>query len=260
MIKYYANESKVKKMKSTYTTGEIAKIINIHPNTVRMYEDQQLISAPIRKENGYRVFSQLHIDQFRLARTALEIEVLQNGLRKQIITIIKTTARREYDKAIKLTYTYITSVEREIAHADEAVAIANALYTSPVSKDDAALKRQEVSDLLDITPDTLRNWEMNGLLTVKRQKNGYRIYTHEDIQRLKMIRSLRCANYSLAAILRMLNALAQDANLSMDHALNTPSPDEDIISVCDKLIHSLNDAKKNALQIIHYLNDMKIKY
>ncbi len=108
-----------------------------------MYEDQQLISAPIRKENGYRVFSQLHIDQFRLARTALEIEVLQNGLRKQMITIIKTTARREYDKAIKLTYTYITSVEREIAHADEAVAIANALYTSPISKDDATLKRQE---------------------------------------------------------------------------------------------------------------------
>ena len=30
--------------------------------------------------------------------------------------------------------------------------------------------------------DTLRNWEMNGLLSVKRKQNGYRIYTDEDIK------------------------------------------------------------------------------
>ena len=32
--------------------------------------------------------------------------------------------------------------------------------------------------------DSLRNWEMNGLLTVKRKQNGYRVYTNENIQRL----------------------------------------------------------------------------
>ena len=56
-------------------------------------------------------------------------------------------------------------------------------------------KRKEVSELLDISMDTLRNWEMNGLLTVRRKDNGYRIYTDKDIQRLKIIRTLRCANY-----------------------------------------------------------------
>ena len=40
--------------------------------------------------------------------------------------------------------------------------------------------------------------------TVKRKKNGYRVYDANDIKRLKIIRSLRYANYSLSAILRML--------------------------------------------------------
>jgi DNA-binding transcriptional MerR regulator len=46
-------------------------------------------------------------------------------------------------------------------------------------------------------PSTLRNWELNGLMAIKRRENGYRIYTEEDLMRLKIIRSLRCANYSL---------------------------------------------------------------
>lgn len=71
-------------------------------------------------------------------------------------------------------------------------------------------KRKEVSEYLNISMDTLRNWEMNGLFSVKRKQNGYRVYTDEDIQRLKIIRSLRCANYSLDAILRMLCQLSNN--------------------------------------------------
>lgn len=36
------------------------------------------------------------------------------------------------------------------------------------------MKQKEVSEYLGITMDSLRNWEMNGLLTVKRRENGYR--------------------------------------------------------------------------------------
>ena len=63
--------------------------------------------------------------------------------------------------------------------------------------------------------DTLRNWELNGLITVRRGQNGYRTYTNDDIMRLKVIRSLRCANYSLAAILRMLAAISSDPDVNI---------------------------------------------
>lgn len=56
-----------------YRTAEVAAIIGIHPNTVRFYEDWGLISKPERKENGYRVFTDLHIQQIRLARVALQM-------------------------------------------------------------------------------------------------------------------------------------------------------------------------------------------
>ena len=108
--------------------------------------------------------------------------------------------------------------------------------------------------------DTLRNWEMNGLLTIKRKQNGYRVYTDEDIQRLKIIRSLRCANYSLEAILRMLRHLSKNPNADIKTVLNTPKSDEDIIAVCDKLITSLSAAENNAQKMICKLEKMKAKF
>jgi len=247
-------------MAHTYKTSEVANIIGIHPNTVRMYEDLELITRPHRQKNGYRVFTDLHIDQFRLARLAFEVEVLQNGLRKHMIAIIKSAACKDFDYALRLAHEYIHSIENELFNANEAITITSDLYHEKITGVELALKRKEVSDLLGISIDTLRNWEMNGLLTIKRPKNGYRVYNEDDIQKLKIIRSLRCANYSLSAILRLLNTLSSDKNISFDQALNTPTNDEDIISVCDKLIVSLNAAKDNATQIIQMLEKMKTKY
>ncbi len=108
--------------------------------------------------------------------------------------------------------------------------------------------------------DTLRNWEMNGLLTVKRKDNGYRVYTDEDIQRLKIIRTLRCANYSLEAILRLLQQLSQNPDTDIRTALNTPKQTDDIISVCDRLIMSLLAAEKNGTVLLDMLHDMKTQF
>ena len=70
---------------TTYSTSQIAKRAGLHSNTVRLYEEWGLIQKPERKKNGYRVFTDVHIKQFELARKALQIEVLQAGLRKRII-------------------------------------------------------------------------------------------------------------------------------------------------------------------------------
>ena len=74
-----------------YKTIDIARRIGIHVNTVRLYEKCALIPKPDRLPNGYRVFTDLHIEQFKLARAALRVEVLQNGLRKRAVNIIKVS-------------------------------------------------------------------------------------------------------------------------------------------------------------------------
>ena len=192
-----------------YRTIDVARRIGIHVNTVRLYEKCALIPKPERLPNGYRVFTDLHIEQFKLARAALRVEVLQNGLRRQAVNIIKVSAAGNYEEAASLTRRYIRQVDQERENAEEAIQITRQILAGLDSGEHTGVSytRKEAADLLGITIDTLRNWELNGLFTIKRRENGYRVYSMKDIQRLKIIRSLRCANYSLAAILRMLRAI-----------------------------------------------------
>jgi len=244
----------------TYRTAEVATANGVHTNTVRLYEKLGLIPKAVRQENRYRVFTDFHMDQFRLARIAFQIEVLQNGLRKMIVSMVKASAAGEFDRALELTEQYIVQLQQEQNNAEEAIEIVKQLLSCDTTSSRFALKRKEVSDYLGISMDTLRNWEMNGLLDVKRKENGFRIYTDDDIKRLKIIRSLRCANYSLEAILRMLGELSCNPNANIRSVLNTPTKEEDIVSVCDKLILSLQAAKSNAKTMLAMLHAMKIKY
>lgn len=124
-------------------------------------------------------------------------------MRKRIVEAVKLSAKGLYDDAITLTKAYIEIAQSEITNANEAVEITNTLLKSNFQEKATFLKRKEVSEALSITMDTLRNWEINGLLKIKRKENGYRIYDNEDI-----------------------------------------------VSVCDRLIISLNAAKENAEKII----------
>ncbi len=240
-----------------YRTAEVAKIIGIHPNTVRFYEEWGLITKPVRKENGYRVFTDLQIRQIRMARFAFRIEVLQNGLRKKMIDVIKTSANCDFDEAIRLLGDYRMQLQKETTNAEEAIRIVQTIVSGTTTEDDRLWKRKEAAEYLGLTTDTLRNWEMNGLLSVKRKDNGYRVYTAKDMRRLKIIRSLRCANYSLEAILRMLQQTNDNPQADIRALLNTPTSDEDIISACDRLLISLAKADENALVVLGMLQEMK---
>ncbi len=246
----------------TYKTSEVAALIGIHPNTVRLYEELKLIPKPERLPNEYRVFTDFHVEQFRLARLAFHVEVLQNGIRKKVIEVVKASAAGDFDRALSLAEEYWEMVRLEYVRAEESIEIVqNILDGDETDAENGHLmRRKEVSDYLDLTMDTLRNWEMNGLLHVRRKENGYRVYTDEDIRRLKIIRSLRCANYSLEAILRMLRQLSDNPDVDIREALDTPDEDDDIIAVCDKLISSLRAAEENARSMTEQILEMKNRF
>ena len=134
---------------NTYTTTEVAKIIGIHPNTVRMYEEWGLIPLADRKSNGYRIFTDFHIEQLRLARIAFQIEVLQNGLRKKVAEIIKLSANRDFDKALMFAEEYRSQIQREKRNAEESIGIAKQILSGQSAEGTLFLKRKEVSDYMD---------------------------------------------------------------------------------------------------------------
>ena len=215
----------------TYTTSRIASAVGIHPNTVRLYERIGFITAPERLANGYRVFA-----------------------------IVETMASQRYDEAISLARQRIDHLRRERCAAEDALRHVRDLLSrsdGSARAERLMLTRKEAADQLDTTIDALRNWEMNGLLQVKRKQNGYRVYSAADLDRLAIIRALRAANYSLAAILRLLDALDRDATADIGHVLDHPDPDDDILSVCDRLLTSLDAAERNAFEMIELLERMK---
>ena len=245
---------------NTYRTNEIARLTGVHPNTVRFYEEVGFITPPERLDNGYRIYTELHLKQMELARLAMRAEVLQNGLRKKAIEVIRLSAALDFDRAIQSAGEYGAMLMRETKSAKAAIVSVEAVLNGKHSSDGLALKRLEAAERLSVTLDTLRNWELNGLITVKRRENGYRVYDASDMERLNIIRTLRCANYSLSAILRLMNHLDNNEAAPVEEILNTPAEHEDIVSVCDRLIISLENTRKHAAEMLSLLGAMHLTF
>jgi DNA-binding transcriptional MerR regulator len=111
--------------------------------------------------------------------------------------------------------------------------------------------------LLGVTIEMVRNWERNGLICVPRNpENGYRQYGPQELGRLRVIRMLSRAGYSLMAILRMLIRLDAGQTEELRTALDTPRPDEDVFSASDRWLSALADQEKRAQAIISHLEAM----
>ena len=243
----------------TFRTAEIAGMTGIHPNTVRFYEEQALLPPIPRMENGYRIFSEKHLLQLRLIRSAFKAEILNNNLRCEVIAIVKTAAAGNLDGAIHKTAQYQTHIRNEIAKAREAVRITGDLLSGVYKsgKDTAPIGRREAAAQIGVSMDVLRDWERNGLLSVPRKGNR-RLYGSGEINRMMIISVLRNAGYSQMAIRRMLVRVTQ-GETDLLATLNTPEETEDIISVADRYITSLSDALQDTGRMLRILEIMKQK-
>ena len=50
--------------------GELAKMTDVSTDTLRYYEKEGLLNAPLRKENGYRAYTKDHVERIRFIRGA----------------------------------------------------------------------------------------------------------------------------------------------------------------------------------------------
>lgn len=246
---------------NTYRTSEVAKIIGLHPNTIRKYEEWALIPQPQRLPNGYRVYTDFHVDLIKLSRKAFQIELLHSNLRKTMIEMIKAAAKKEFFEAHHQLLCYQQIIDEEQKKAQKAAEISGELllhmnYHLSIK----SFSRKEISELLGVSVDSLRNWELNGLLRSQRLSNGHRYYTNLDVNIIRIIKTLRDAKYSLEAILRMLNKVNKNSEISIVDTLDQPDEQTEIISVCDQLITSLGTGKKNAREIKTMLNDLENRY
>jgi DNA-binding transcriptional MerR regulator len=242
----------------TLRTSEVAKAVGVHPNTVRLYEEWGFLPPIPRSGSGYRLYTKAHLDQMRLARTALHGSWPGKTIKQSALALVRQAASGDLGGALEQAYAHLALVQAERAQAEAAVQLLERWAGGAVTDATLApLHIGETARLLNVTTDMLRNWERNGLLAVPRDpRNGYRIYGPAEIGRVRVIRMLLRAGYSMMAILRMLINLDQGRAADLRQVLDTPRPDEDIHSAADRWLSTLTGFEQCALDLIAQLETM----
>jgi DNA-binding transcriptional MerR regulator len=178
------------------------------------------------------------------------------NIRKSALALVRKSASGDLGGALELAYQHLALVQSERARAEAAAELlgrwAQGIATDTTAK---PLRIGQAADFLDVTADQLRNWERNGLIEVPRDpNNGYRLYGAVELGRLRVIRMLLRAGYSMMAILRML--LQLDRGADPRRALDTPHPDEDVYTAADRWLSSLAEQEQRASSIIAQLERM----
>ncbi len=239
-------------------TSDLAREVGIHPNTVRLYEKWGLLQPVPRSPNGYRQFSQAHLDQIRLVRMAFSATVIGGEVRDQALAMIRVSAAGDSTKALKHALAFRQAVEAEQAQADEAIRSLERWAGGGISEKRARVLRiSETARLLDTGIDALRGWERNGLIVVPRNPaNGYREYGPEEIGRLRVIRMLIRSGYGIMSILRMLTRLDSGVAEDLRSLLDTPSPEEDILYASNQWLTTLEQARSAADRSVSLAEEM----
>jgi DNA-binding transcriptional MerR regulator len=238
-----------------FKTSDLARAAGVHENTVRRYVDWGLLPPVERAPNGYRRFTQRHLDCLRLDRLVMEGSYPGKSIHRSGAEIIQSAVRDDWGGALEQGYQHLATVKSEQAQADAAVELLERWVNGNQADVTTRLLRiGDVAKLLGVSNDVLRNWERNGLLDVPRQEsNTYRQYGPHEISRLRVIRMLVNAGYSLMAILRMLLQLDRGEIRNLRHALDTPQPDEDVYMASDRWLSTLKYEENRARKIIDYI-------
>jgi DNA-binding transcriptional MerR regulator len=239
-------------------TSDLARAVGVHPNTVRRYVEWGLLPPVQRGANGYRHFTQKHLDCMRLARMVYKSTYPGRAIRQSASQIIQSAVADDWGGALERAYAHLAFVRAERAQAESAAMLLERWAAGTAADATEQLMQiGQVAHLLGVSIDMLHNWERNGLLTVPRHANNrYRCYGPAEISRLRVIRMLGRSGYSQMAILRMLLQLDRGVTTHLRHSLDTPSPDEDVYTASDRWLTTLADQEAVALRLIALVEEI----
>jgi DNA-binding transcriptional MerR regulator len=234
-------------------TRHLAAALGVHVNSIRMYEEDGLLPPIPRGENGYREYSAAHLEQARLVRLALQWPYL--GDKALLLDLVRSAAAGDLGRAMELAYRYLALVRVERTYAEAAVEFLERWAAGQVV--DSARQKVHIGAAalqLSVTADMLRHWERNGLIDVPRDPaNQYRLYGSVEFGRLRVIRTLVQAGYSLMAILRMLQRFDAGDTANLRSALDLAPDDEALATIADRWLSTLGELEQRAQAMIRQI-------
>ena len=172
---------------------------------------------------------------------------------------MRLSGAERFEESLHEAVSYLATLRTEYLHALEAVEmVKQLLHHKPEAETGATYSHKEAAAMLQLTEETLRNWERNGLFSVARDSQNRRKYTERDIQKLLIIRTLRSAHFSIASIARMFHELERTAEQpDLLQLLKSPAFITDFFHVTDDLLNQLQIAMKDAEEIISILQKLQ---
>lgn len=241
-----------------YRTVDLARAAGTHENTVRMYAEWGFLAKPERAQSGYRLWKGEDIDQMKFARFALHGMWPGHRIRVSALALVRRAATGDLTGALADARAHASLVADERRKAEDAAAFLErwAQTGTPRGRGDGRYGPAEAAAMVPATAGQIRNWERNRLIDTPRDPDsGHRVYGNDEIGRLRVIRSLILAGYSVSAILRMATELDRGKRRALAEILDTPRDDEDALTAFDRWLHSLGEQASRAEKLIAMLEE-----
>ena len=248
--------------------GELSRITGVKPGTIRFYEKCGFIEPAKRLNNQYRSFCARHIYQVRICRMVFG-GFINKRLRKISMGILAASQSWDLDAYDRATKDYLQAVDADIANTERAIATVTEKlqYTSriqPEQEADGSLSTQEAvtyskkqaAELLGVTPESIRNWERNGLLG-EVEVYRRRFYSQWAIERMYVIRLLLDNGYSMMAIKSFFAEMDAEGEAQAGEVLTHPGERDNLIYSADRYLETLLKERENAKELCYLLNKMR---
>ncbi|WP_224553453.1 Cu(I)-responsive transcriptional regulator [Pectobacterium versatile] len=76
--------------------SDVAKKTGLSSKTIRFYEEKELLTTPLRSENGYRSYDDHHVEELTLLRQARQVGFNLDECR-ELVTLFNDPLRRSSD-------------------------------------------------------------------------------------------------------------------------------------------------------------------
>ncbi|MDU5334559.1 MerR family transcriptional regulator [Enterococcus sp.] len=236
-----------------YHPIDLARMFDVHPNTIRLYEKSSFISKAERNKNGYREFTELHVLQLQICRRIFGYPFTKRHIRDTGNDLLHSIADQDWSLSRSRYENYIEAIRQEIIVAEYAGKV---LHEWSKRKKDLDKKiapkrysRKDVAERFGVTVEAVRNWERNGLVhAVPLETEKQVVYSGDMIDRFYVIYMLRQAGYSISAIHRSMRNFDQREPNNVLSSLHQPDQDE-LISVGDRWLYELKKLERNGTEI-----------
>ena len=116
----------------TYKAGEVAKIVGVHVDTIRFYEQKGLLPKPCRAANGYRLYEKDTINQLRFILNAKSLGFTL----KEIKELLHLNNKKKYTccDMLKFTDGKIKSISQKITQLQRIEVVLKSLHHSCKTK------------------------------------------------------------------------------------------------------------------------------